>query len=135
MGRQARGEVMDPKQMQIFHCVHRCVRRALLCGNDPYSGVCYEHRRDWIRQRLEFLASIFGIDCLTHTVLSNHVHLVLRSRPDVVKGWSDQEVARRWLLLFPERREEDGSPANPYQPERSTPSSTILTSWPNVVVG
>ncbi len=117
MGRQARGEVMDPNQIQVFHCVQRCVRRAFLCGNDPYSGVCYEHRRHWIRQRLEFLASVFGIDCLTYTILSNHLHLVLRSRPDVVQSWNDNEVARRWLMLFPERREKDGMPAEPTQPE------------------
>ena len=117
MGRQARGEVMDPRQVQIFHCIHRCVRRAFLCGNDPYSGLCYEHRREWIRHRLEFLASIFGIDCLTYTVLSNHLHLVLRSRPDVVDSWSDEEVARRWLRLFPARRNQDGSPAQPSQSE------------------
>ena len=120
MGRQARGEVMDPRQIQIFHCVHRCVRRAFLCGKDPYSGVCYEHRRQWIRHRLEFLASVFAIDCLTYTVLSNHLHLVLRSRPDVVAGWSDDEVARRWLRLFPCRRNQDGSPAEPTQPEIDT---------------
>ena len=117
MGRRARGEDMDPTQIQIFHCIHRCVRRAFLCGKDPYSGVCYEHRREWIRQRLEFLASVFAIDCLTYTIMSNHLHVVLRSRPDVVEGWSDREVACRWLRLFPFRRESDGSPAEPSQPE------------------
>jgi hypothetical protein len=93
------------------------VRRAFLCGDDPLTGVCYEHRREWIRRRLEFLAGVFGIDCLTYTVMSNHLHLVLRSRPDVVATWNDQEVARRWLKLFPKRREKDGSPAEPSKPE------------------
>ena len=117
MGRQARGEVMDPSQIQIFHAVHRCVRRAFLCGKDPVTGVSFEHRREWIRRRLEFLASVFAIDCLTYTVLSNHLHLVLRSRPDVVQSWSDEEVARRWLRLFPCRRNPDGSPAEPTESE------------------
>jgi hypothetical protein len=45
------------------------------------------------------LASVFAIDCLTFAVLSNHLHLILRSRPDIVRGWSDQEVAKRWLRL------------------------------------
>src|SRR5271157_6536412 len=35
--------------------------------------------------------------------MSNHVHVILRNRPDVVALWSDQEVARRWLALFPGR--------------------------------
>ena len=67
----------------------------------------------WIRARLEFLASIFGIDCLTYTVLSNHLHIVLRSRPDIVNTWTDEEIARRWLRLFPKRKKKDGSPAAP----------------------
>jgi REP element-mobilizing transposase RayT len=117
MPRQARGEVIDPAEVQVVHCVQRCVRRAFLCGEDPFSGESFEHRREWIRQRLEFLASVFGIDCLTYTVMSNHLHLVLRSRPDVVVTWSDEEVARRWLRLFPQRREKDGSSAEPTKPE------------------
>jgi hypothetical protein len=31
----------------------------------------------------------------------------------VVASWSDDEVARRWLRLFPVRREKDGSAAEP----------------------
>ena len=89
------------------------VRRAFLCGEDPYSWKSYEHRREWIRERLEFLASIFGIDCLTYTVLSNHMHVVLRSRPDVVRRWSNRKVAEQWLRLFPKRRHKDGTPKSP----------------------
>ncbi len=46
-------------------------------------------------------------------MLSNHLHVVLRSRPDVVASWSDDEVARRWLKLFPQRRLNDGSADEP----------------------
>ena len=113
MPRQARGEYVNPNEVQILHLVNRCVRRAYLCGDDPVSGQSFEHRREWIRQRLEFLAGVFAIDCLTYTIMSNHLHLILRSRPDVAKEWSDEQVARRWLRLFPKRREKDGSPADP----------------------
>jgi len=113
MPRLARGEYLDPHEVQVVHAIQRCVRRAFLCGDDPVSGRNHEHRRHWIRARLEFLASVFGIDCLTYTVLSNHLHIVLRSRPDIVKTWSDHEVARRWLQLFPKRRNQEGSPQQP----------------------
>eukprot|EP00913_Durusdinium_trenchii_P028424 g26652.t1 len=93
---------------------------AFLCGDDPLTGKSFEHRRAWIRQRLEFLASVFGIDCLTYAVMHNHLHVVLRSRPDVVAAWSEEEVARRWLRLFPPRREDDGSPAEPTDAELLT---------------
>lgn len=117
MARAARYEAIDPSEVQVIHSVNRCVRRARLCGKDPYSGEDYEHRREWIRQRLEFLASVMGIDCLTYTVLHNHLHVVLRSRPDIVATWSDTEVARRWLRLFPQRRDKDGAPAEPNEAE------------------
>ena len=101
MARLARREYLDPLTTQITHAVARCVRRAFLCGNDPVTGQSFEHRRQWIQDRLELLASAFAIDCLTFSVMSNHVHLVLRNRPDLVREWTDEEVASRWLRLCP----------------------------------
>ena len=117
MARLARGEYLDPQTIQIVHTISRCVRRAFLCGQDPVLGKSYEHRRQWIAERLEFLASIFAIDCLTFTIMSNHFHLVLRSRPDIVRGWSDEQVARRWLRLCPLRETPAGDPAEPTDAE------------------
>jgi hypothetical protein len=44
---------------------------------------------------LRNLAAYSGIDLLGFAILSNHFHLILRSRPDVVQSWDDTEVARR----------------------------------------
>jgi REP element-mobilizing transposase RayT len=33
--------------------------------------------------------------------MGNHTHMVLRSRPDIARKWSAQEVALRWLTLTP----------------------------------
>jgi hypothetical protein len=104
MPRALRSEVFDPNEVCIVHCVQRCVRRAYLAGDDPFSGKNFEYRREWIRSRLEKLASVFGIDCLSYAILSNHLHVVIRSRPDVVATWSDKQVALRWLQIFPGKR-------------------------------
>lgn len=48
--------------------------------NRPRNRIVLEHRRGWIRDRLEFRASAFAVDCLTFFVMSSHVQLVLRSR-------------------------------------------------------
>ncbi len=96
-----RCEQFVPDEICLVHCHHRCVRRAWLTGIDELTGKDYTHRKEWIRQRLESLASVFGIDVLEYAVLSNHLHVILRNRPDVVATWSDEEVATRWLRLFP----------------------------------
>lgn len=44
-----------------------------------------------------------GIDLLGYAFMGNHVHLVLRVRPDRVKAWSDAEVARHALAVLPVR--------------------------------
>ncbi len=103
MARRNRAEVVVADEIGVYHCVQRVVRRAFLCGVDPLSGNSYDHLRTWIRDRLESLAGLFGVEIAAFAVLSNHLHVILRNRPDVVALWSDPEVARRWLALFPGR--------------------------------
>ena len=113
MPRVNRTELCATDEIQAFHLINRCVRRTYLCGKDRRSGKDYSHRKEWIRQRLEELAGIFGIDVLGFAVMSNHLHVVVRTRPDVVNSWSDDEVALRWWRLFPQRRNTDETPAEP----------------------
>ena len=103
MARRNRTEIVVADQVGVYHCIQRVVRSAFLCGVDPRSGNSYDHRRAWIRDRLEDLAGLFGVEVAAFAVLSNHVHVILRNRPDVVALWTDQEVAMRWLTLFPGR--------------------------------
>ena len=117
MPRLNRSEICAAAEVQVFHLINRCVRRTYLCGKDRRSGKDYSHRKQWIRNRLEELAGIFGIDVLGYAVMSNHLHVVVRTRPDIVVGWSDDEIALRWLRLFPQRRNEDRTPAEPTEPE------------------
>src|SRR6056297_1880136 len=99
----ARKTVVDLKEVGVYHCISRCVRRAFLCGVDRYTGISYEHRRSWIADRLKTLSSIFAMEVFAYAVMSNHLHLVVRNRPDLAKGWSAEEVARRRCTLFPKR--------------------------------
>ncbi|MGE3410278.1 MAG: transposase [Pirellulales bacterium] len=117
MARLARADLVDPAEVAAFHCINRCVRRCFLCGEDPVSGRNYEHRKRWLEERLAFLAGQFGIDVLGFAILSNHFHLILRTRPDVVAAWSDAEVAARWLRLCPVRKLPTGETAEPTSAE------------------
>jgi len=53
-----------------YHCVSRCVRRAFLCGSDQLSGNSYEHRRQWIENKLLKLAGIFAVDVCAYAIKS-----------------------------------------------------------------
>ena len=89
-------------------------------GSDPVSGNNYDHRKQWLEDRLRHFAACFGIDLLCFSILSNHFHLVLRSRPDVVASWSDTEVARRWLMICPLRKDGQGQPLEPTKADLNT---------------
>ncbi|HBJ38684.1 MAG TPA: hypothetical protein DDZ51_28820 [Planctomycetaceae bacterium] len=113
MARLARCEIFDPREVAVVHVMNRVCRRCFLLGNDPVSGKSFDHRKGWIENELKRLAAIMGIDLLTFACLSNHFHLILRSRPDVVKTWTDHEIAQRWCRLCPAKKCAD--PAN-YKP-------------------
>jgi REP element-mobilizing transposase RayT len=98
-------QIVDPATPGFFHCVSRCVRRAFLCGQDAYSGRSYEHRKAWVEERLLELAECFAVGLYAYAVMSNHVHVVLHVDPQAARQWSDDEIAERWVRLFPVRVE------------------------------
>ena len=95
-----RSQLISYSDTPYYHIISRCVRRAFLCGQDPYTKKDYEHRRQWIVDRLRILSSVFSIEVCAYAIMSNHIHLVLKAVPDEVKHWSDREVIRRWLSIF-----------------------------------
>lgn len=117
MAKLAREELFSPDEIACVHVMNRAVRQCFLMGDDPVTGKNFDHRKQWLEKKLELHAACFGIDLLGYAILSNHFHLVLRSRPDVVKTWDDAEVARRWFLLCPQRKHPDGSAKEPTQAE------------------
>ena len=60
MPRSQRSEQFDSSEVCIVHTVQRCVRRAFLAGLDQATGKDYSFRKEWIRRRMEALASVFG---------------------------------------------------------------------------
>ncbi len=83
-----------------YHITSRCVRRAFLCGVDHYSGQNYEHRRQWVVDRIRLLSSLFAIDVCAYAVLSNHYHLVLKLCPEQLDDLTEDDIMDRWCALF-----------------------------------
>ncbi len=120
MVRLARREVRAPNEVVVAHVCNRTVRRCFLMGDDAVSGKNFNHRKVWIAQYLMQFAAAFGIHLLGFAILSNHFHLILRSRPDVIATWDDQEVARRWLMLCTHRRFPASTAMPPTQPDMNS---------------
>lgn len=97
---RARKHLICLSETPYYHITSRCVRRAFLCGVDRESGRSYEHRRSWLEDRIRVLSSVFSIQLCAYAVMSNHYHLVVRLNPPESDSWSDDEVLKRWTMLF-----------------------------------
>jgi len=98
---QARKTLVNPAHAASYHCVSRCVRRSWLCGFDEYLEKSFEHRKPWVEQRILELGGIFACGIYAYAVMSNHYHLVVHMSPSAANDWSANEVARRWVKLYP----------------------------------
>jgi hypothetical protein len=56
---------------------------------DHYSGQDYEHRRQWVVNRIRLLSSLFAIDVCAYAAMSNHYHLVLKLCPEQLNNHTD----------------------------------------------
>ena len=97
---QARSQLVDPSITPYYHCICRCVRRAFLCGHDDLTGRSYEHRKQWLVERLGVVSRAFAIEVCAYAVMSNHYHLVVRINRKMAEQWSDDEVIERWERLY-----------------------------------
>jgi hypothetical protein len=124
MSRTPRAETFAPDEIATVHVMNRVVRRCFLMGTDSLTGKNYDYRKEWLEEELERVAAYFAVDCLNFAILSNHFHLILRSRPDVVATWTDREVARRWLMLCPKSTNQGAATRGRAQKQSSTREPT-----------
>ena len=90
-----RNLLVDVTVTRYYHCISRCVRRAQLCGDG------FEHRKQWIEERLEALSKCFAVSVCGFSVMDNHLHVLARLDPAEAETWSDEEVVRRWVTVYP----------------------------------
>ena len=91
----ARSQLVDVSVTRYYHCISRCVRRAFLCGEG------FEHRKQWIEDRLQTLSGCFAVSVCGFAVMDNHLHVLVRLDADAVNSWSAADVVRRWITAYP----------------------------------
>jgi hypothetical protein len=121
----ARKRLVDPTRPTWVHCTSRCVRRAFLAGDR------FEHRKAWIEERLQVLARCFAMDVAGYAVMANHVHVIVRMDQAVAMRWSDLDVARRWMSVYPRTYLSDGTPVLPSEAEIAAKAkdATLVAKW------
>jgi len=82
----------------FYHLTYRCVRRSFLCGE--IDGCNFEHRREWIVERLKLLTNMFAIDVASYAVMMNHYHVLVRVNPEKSATWTAAEIFEHWSMLF-----------------------------------
>lgn len=125
----ARSIVLSDKE-SVYHCISRCVRRAFLYGFDSVTSKDYDHRKQWIKNRLMLLVKIFTIEVLQYAIMDNHTHTMVRTRPDILNNLDDKEIILRWLLLYPKKGISDdleGDLAKEYIAKELNDSAKIAT--------
>jgi REP element-mobilizing transposase RayT len=103
---QARRQLVNPVHAGTFHCINRCVRRSWLCGLDKYTRKSFEHRKPWVEKRILELGDIFACGIYSWAVMSNHLHIVVHMSPSTADKWTPDEVASRWVRLYPAQNPE-----------------------------
>lgn len=99
--RRKRTELANPLFGNTFHVTQRCTRQDALLHDSLRSHGKFQSRRAAILDRIRLLASAFAIDVLRFSIMSNHLHAILRNRPDIAQKLSDREVVERWLRICP----------------------------------
>ncbi|MBC5850794.1 transposase [Vibrio metschnikovii] len=92
----ARQQLVSTDVTSYYHCVSRCVRRSFLCGKDTFTNRCYEHRREWIAQKIYSLTNVYCIDICAYVIMSNHYHLVVNINQNRSLQLTLHEVVERW---------------------------------------
>lgn len=97
---QPRYRLVDTQATPYYHCISRCVRRAFLIGFDRKTRKNFDHRKQWILDRIKHQSAVFAIDVCAYAVMSNHFHLVLHVDTERARHWSADEIMERWLSLY-----------------------------------
>lgn len=126
-----RKAIVADNEVGIYHCISRCVRRAFLCGKDPYSGKCFSHRRAYIQRNLKDLSLHFCLKVIGSSIQTNHLHVVVKLDPFASVPLKPEQVVRRWRRIFPLKRDKTGKPVELTDDElmKEIGNTALVSEW------
>lgn len=97
---KARKLTINLRNTRYYQCISRCVRQMFLCGTNEITGQSFEHRKQWIQDRIQFLSHHFAIDICSYAIMSNHYHLVLKVNISWLKSLSQEDIISHWSAVY-----------------------------------
>ena len=70
-----------------YHCYSRCVRRSFLYDQDTSTDVSYEHRKQWLEDKIHDATAAFSLDLCGYTTISSHYNIVLHVNKPQADAW------------------------------------------------
>ena len=125
----ARRNSIDLESTPYYHIVSRCVRKAFLCGEDPVTGNNFDHRKQWLVDRIKTLGDIFSMDVCAYAAMPNHYHLILHVDLNQSKQWTDREVIQRWGNLFTKSIAAVAASGEPLTPAQKNAVDLQVDTW------
>jgi REP element-mobilizing transposase RayT len=101
-----RRDLIRDGEIATYHVWSRTAQQRFLMGFDEDTKKNHEHRRAWLVRLLAHQARHFAVDVANFQPMGNHFHLIVRTRPDIVRRWSDEEVAWHWRMAWPKFHDE-----------------------------
>ncbi len=96
----ARKRTINLDITQYYQCQIDSVRNAFLYGKDKYSGKNYDHRAQWIQDKIFELSKIFSIECCAFGIAPRYASIVIYIDHHKATAWSDEEVIKRWTNMY-----------------------------------
>ncbi|OBT08016.1 transposase [Vibrio sp. UCD-FRSSP16_10] len=81
-----------------YHCVSRCVRQSYLCGHNHETHVSYDHRKQWVEDKMKSLTATYCLSICAYAIMSNHYHVVVYINKNKALNLSPLEVVERWAI-------------------------------------
>lgn len=97
---QSRASQISTAATTYYHCMAHVIRNTYLSGIDPVTLVDYGERKQWIVDRIKLFGTAFAIDVAAYGVMSTHYHVVININEEEAKNLSNEEVFRRWRMIF-----------------------------------
>ena len=116
--RTSRIKVDAGQEEALYHCMTRTVNGEMLL---------HDVAKETLRKQLWQVAEYCGVQIVTYALMSNHFHVLLRVPKKI--ALSDQELLRRYAILYPKPTKYQVARVEALTEQLKTPDESEASAW------